>query len=89
MINILKCFGTSWFLISQVKILKGLMEGKHLVITCSLTIQHQVIQTHILIDCAVPGIAFMDKAYACHNHELLRELEQKKQVQVINSRTIE
>jgi hypothetical protein len=49
-LNALQCFGISRFSISKVDVLEGSMEGKHLVITCSLTIQDQVIQTHAIID---------------------------------------
>jgi len=65
------------------------MEGKHLVITCSLTIGDQVIQTHALIDCGATGIAFMDQDFARHHEVPLRELKEKRQVEVIDGRTIE
>jgi len=53
------------------------MEGKHLVITCSLTIHDQVIQTHALIDCGATGIAFMDQDFARHHEIPLKELKEK------------
>jgi len=65
------------------------MEGKHLVITCSLTIGDQVIQTHALIDCGATGIAFMDQDFARHHEIPLKELKEKRQVEVIDGRTIE
>jgi len=65
------------------------MEGKHLVITCSLTIQDRVIQTHALIDCGATGIAFMDQDFARHHEVPLKELKEKRQVKVIDGRTIE
>jgi hypothetical protein len=40
------------------------MEGKHLVITCSLTVNNQEIPTHALIDCGAMGIAFIDQDFA-------------------------
>jgi hypothetical protein len=72
-----------------VDVLEGSMEGKHLVITCSLTIRDQVIQTHALIDCGATGIAFIDQDFACHHEVPLRELKEKRQVEVIDGRTIE
>jgi hypothetical protein len=65
------------------------MEGKHLVITCSLTIHEQVIQTHALIDCEATGIAFMDQDFARPHKVPLKELKERKQVEVIDGRTIE
>jgi hypothetical protein len=88
-LNALQCFGISWFSISKVDVLAGSMEGKHLVITCSLTIQDQVIQTHALIDCGATGIAFMDQDFARHHNVPLKELKEKRQVEVIDGRTIE
>jgi hypothetical protein len=77
------------FSISKVDVLEGSMGGKHLVITCSLTIRDQVIQTHALIDCGATGIAFMDQDFARHHEVPLRELKEKRQVEVIDGRTIE
>jgi len=65
------------------------MEGKHLVITCSLTINNQEIPTHALIDCGATGIAFMDQDFARHHQIPLPELKERKQVEVIDGRPIE
>ena len=65
------------------------MEGKHLVIICSLTICDQMIQTHALIDCGATGIAFMDRDFAGHHQVPLQELKKRRQVEVIDGRTIE
>jgi predicted aspartyl protease len=64
------------------------MERKHLVITCSLTVNNQEIPTHALIDCGATGIAFMDQDCARHHQIPLQELKQKKQVEVIDRRPI-
>jgi hypothetical protein len=65
------------------------MEGKHLVITCSLTIRDQVIQTHTLIDCGATGISFMDQDFAHHHKVPLQELKEPREVEVIDGRTSE
>jgi hypothetical protein len=65
------------------------MEGKHLVITCSITIHDQVIQTHAFIDCGATGIAFMDKDFARHHKIPLKKLKGKRQLEVIDGQTIE
>jgi len=72
-----------------VEVLEGSMEGKHLVITCSLTVNNQEIPTHALIDCGATGIAFMDQDFARHHQIPLQELKEKKQVEVIDGRPIE
>jgi hypothetical protein len=49
-LNALKCFVISRLSVSKVEVLEGSMEGKHLVITCSVTVNNQEIPTHALID---------------------------------------
>jgi hypothetical protein len=65
------------------------MEAKHLVITCTLTVNNQEIPTHALIDCAATGIAFMDQDFSRHYQIPLQELKEKKEVEVINRRLIQ
>jgi predicted aspartyl protease len=88
-LNALKCFGISRLSVSKVEVLEGSMEGKHLVITCTLTVNNQEITTHALIDCGATGIAFMDQDFACHHQIPFQELKEKRQVEVINGRPIE
>jgi len=49
-LNALKSFGISRLSVSKVEVLEGSMEGKHLVMTCSLIVNNQEIRTHALID---------------------------------------
>jgi hypothetical protein len=72
-----------------VDVLEASMEGKHLVITCSLSIHDQVIQTHALIDCGATEIAFMDPEFACDNNIPLQYRREMRKVDVIDGRTIE
>jgi hypothetical protein len=88
-LNALKCFGILQLSVSKVEVLEGSMEGKHLVITCSLTVNNQEIPAHALIDCGATGIAFMDQDFARHHQIPLQELMQKKKVEVIDRRPIE
>jgi len=88
-LNALKCFGISRLSVSKVEVLEGSMEGKHLVITCTLTVSNREIPTHALIDCGATGIAFLDQDFAHHHQIPLQELKEKKQVEVINGRPIE
>jgi hypothetical protein len=88
-LNALKCFGISRLSVSKGEVLEGSMEGKHLVITCSLTVNNQEISTHALIDWGDTGIAFIDQDFARHHQIPLLELKEKKQVEVIDRRPIE
>ena len=65
------------------------MEGKHLVITCTLTVNNEKIPTHALINCGATGIAFMDQYFARHHQMPLQELKEKRQIEVIDVRPIE
>ena len=85
----LKCFGISCHSVTKVEVLEGSMEGKHLVITCTLTVNDREIPTHALIDCRATGIAFMDQDFARHHQIPLQELKEKRQVEVINGRPTE
>jgi hypothetical protein len=88
-LNALKCFGIWRLSVSKVEGLEGSMEGKHLVITSTLTVNNQEIRTPAVIDCGATGFAFTYHDFS-HHHEIpLQELKQKKQVEVIDGRPIE
>jgi len=76
-LNTLKCFGISHLSVSKVEVLEESMEGKHLVISCTLTMNDQEIPTHALIDCGATGIAFMHHNFAHHHQILVKELKEK------------
>jgi len=65
------------------------MDGKHLVITCTLTMNDQEILTHALIDCGGTGMAFMDQDLARDHQIPLQGLKEKRHVEVIDGRPIE
>jgi hypothetical protein len=69
-------FGISRLSVSKVEVLEGSMEGKHLVMTCSLTVNYREIPIQALIDCGATGIAFMDQDFAGHHQILLKELKE-------------
>ena len=85
----LKCFGISHLSVSKVEVLEESMEGKHLVIICTLTVNNQEIPTYALIDCGATGNAFMDEDFARHHQIPLQDLKEKRQVEVINGRPIQ
>jgi len=65
------------------------MAGKHLVITCTLTVKNQEISTDVRIDCGATGIAFMHQDFA-HLHQIpLQGVKEKRHVEVIDRRPIE
>jgi len=88
-LNALKSFGISRLSVSKVEVLEGSMEGKHLVITYTLTMNDQEIPTHALIDCGATGIAFMDQDFARDHQIPLQELKENKPIKVIDGRPIE
>jgi len=87
--DVLKSFGILCLSVSKVEVLKGSMEGKHIVITCTLTMNNQEIPTYALIECGATGIAFMDQDYARHHQIPLQQLKKKRQVEVIDGRPLE
>jgi hypothetical protein len=88
-LHALKCFGISHLSVSKVVVLEGSMEGKDLVITCTLAMNNQELPTHPLIDCAATGSAFIDHNSARHYQAPLQELKEKKQYELIDGRPIE
>jgi hypothetical protein len=65
------------------------MEGRHVVVTCTLTVNDQEIPTYALIDCRAMGIALMDHDFACHRQIPQQELKERKPIEVIDGRPIE
>ena len=58
-----------------MEVLEGSMEGKQIVITCTLTMNSQKIPTNALVDYVAKSIAFMDQGFA-HRHKIqLQELK--------------
>jgi hypothetical protein len=51
------------------------MEGKHLVITCILTVNNHEIPTHALMEFEGTGIAFVNHDFARHHPIPLSELK--------------
>jgi hypothetical protein len=72
-LNALKCFGISHVSVSKVEVLEGSLEGKHLVITCTLTVNNKEIPIHVLNDCRAMGIPLMDQHFASHHQISLQE----------------
>jgi len=88
-LNAIKCSGISRISVCKVKVLEGTMEGKHFVITCTLTVNDQDIPTHALIDSGATRIAFLAEDLASQHGLPLPELTAKRQVVDIDGRPIE
>jgi len=65
------------------------MEGKHVVINCTLTVNNQEIPTYGLTDCGATGIAFMDQDIGRHHQIPFQQLRETRQVKVIEGRPIQ
>jgi len=72
-----------------VEVLEGSLEGKHLVITCTLTVNNQEIPTNMLIECGAIGVAFMDQDFTRDHQILLHKITEKTLVKVIDRRPSE
>jgi hypothetical protein len=64
------------------------MEGDHLVVSCTLSVNGQTIATHALIDSGATGIAFIDKDFARHHQLPLTPLQNPRSLEVIDGRPI-
>jgi len=64
------------------------MDGKHLVITCLLSDNHNRIKTHALIDCGATGYAFIDETFAHHHNFPLFPMKNPRVLEVIDGRPI-
>jgi hypothetical protein len=64
------------------------MDGNHLIVTCTLHDQENVIECHALIDCDATGYAFIDEDKA-HRHYLpLHLLKSPRNLTVIDERPV-
>jgi len=82
-------FGISRLTVSEAEVLEGSIEGKCLVITCTLSLEKDEIPTHALINCRGTGIVFMDQNFAHHHQIPIQEPKKKRLVEVIDERPIE
>ena len=55
--------GVSAVSLTEVDLTEDQLDGKYIVISCSLSFGDIRIQTHALIDCGVTGYAFIDEGF--------------------------
>jgi hypothetical protein len=64
------------------------MDGDHLIVTCTLHDQANMIKFHALIDCGTTGYAFIDEDYIRHHHLLLQLLKSPRDLTIIDGRPV-
>ena len=74
--------------LSEVELTEDQLDGKHIVISCSLSFGNINVQTHGLIDCGATGYAFRDEGFALQYQILRFQLKKLRIVKVINGRPI-
>jgi hypothetical protein len=72
-LNVLKSIMISHQPVSRVQVLEGLMEGKHLDITSTVTMNDREICTHQLTTCRATDMVLMDPDIARHYQIPLQE----------------
>ena len=50
--------------LTEIELTEDQLDGKHIVISCSLSFGDIRVQTHALIDCGATGYAFVDEEFA-------------------------
>ena len=81
-------FRISALSVMDVKLDENSLDGRHLVVTCSISFGDSVIQTYALIDCGATGFCFVDESFVRH-HSLPRiPLNKPRSLEVIDGRPI-
>jgi predicted aspartyl protease len=60
------------------------MDGNHLVVMCTLSLDSKEIPTHALIDCGATGYAFINQDFVNHYYLLLYLLKTPCALEVID-----
>jgi predicted aspartyl protease len=70
--------------VKDTAIEEGSMDGNHLVVTCTLSLNNKEIPTHALIDCGATGYAFIDQDFANRHQLSPRPLKTPHALEVID-----
>jgi hypothetical protein len=81
-------FSISSTTLKDTAIEEGSMDGNHLVVMCTLSLNNKEIRTHALIDCGATGYAFIDQDFANHHQSLPRPLKTPCALDIIDGRKI-
>jgi predicted aspartyl protease len=74
--------------VKDTAIEEGSMDGNHLIVMCTLSLNTKEIPTHALIDCGATGYVFIDQYFADHHKLPLWPLKIPRAVEVIDGRKI-
>jgi len=86
--SVLSCLSVSGIALQDVEIQGKTMDGKHLIVTCTIFVGPKSVRTYALIDCGATGLAFVDEEFAHHHQLPLRQLKQPRNLEVIDGRPI-
>jgi hypothetical protein len=64
------------------------MDGNHLIVTCTLHDQGNVMKSHALIDCGMTCYVFIDENYVCYWYLLLHLLNLPRNLTIIAAKPI-
>jgi hypothetical protein len=70
--------------VKDTDIKEGSIDGNHLVMTCTLSLNTKAIPTYALINCGATGYAFIDQDFANYHKLPLCPLKIPHALQVIN-----
>src|SRR6266576_1418700 len=74
--SLLSDWSVSGVAFQDVEIQGKTMNGKHLIVTCTIFVDTKSIRTYALIDCEATGLAFVDEEFARHNQLPLQQLKE-------------
>jgi hypothetical protein len=81
-------FSISSTAVKDAAIEEGSMDGNHLVVTCTLSLNNKAIPTHALIDCGATGYVFIDQDFTDHHQLSPCPLKTPCALEVIDGRKI-
>jgi predicted aspartyl protease len=77
-------FSISSSTVKDVAIKEGWIDGNHLIVMCTLSLDSKEIPTHALIDCGATSYAFIDQDFVNHHHLPLCLLKTPHALEVID-----
>ena len=70
----------------EVELTEDQLDGKHIVVSCSLSFCDIRVHTHALIDCPATGYSFIDEDFARQHRITKFQLKKPRIVEVIDGR---
>ena len=84
-----KSLFVSGLALQNVSVEEVSLDGKHLVVGCTIYVNEKPIHDYALIDCGATGFAFMDESFARHHQIPFEKLLIPRELEVIDGRPIE